>query len=102
MSRHKELFNLMHMLDLDEIPYAIATVIKVFGSSSGKVGDKALFDQNGKRLEGYIGGGCIENRVSETAKEYDMPYNSNRTFLDAIKVHAQMIYKLGNMEQKFA
>ena len=21
MSRHKELFNLMHMLDLDEIPY---------------------------------------------------------------------------------
>jgi xanthine dehydrogenase accessory factor len=69
MSRHKELFNLMHMLDLDEIPYAIATVIKVFGSSSGKVGDKALFDQNGKRLEGYIGGGCIENRVSETAKE---------------------------------
>ena len=48
--RHKELFNLMHMLDLDEIPYAIATVIKVFGSSSGKVGDKAIFDQNGKRL----------------------------------------------------
>jgi len=40
--------------------------------------------------------------VSETAKEYDMPYNSNRTFLDAIKVHAQMIHKLGNMEQKLA
>ncbi|SVC82630.1 uncharacterized protein METZ01_LOCUS335484, partial [marine metagenome] len=33
------------------------------------VGDKALFDENGKRIVGYIGGGCIENRVAETAKE---------------------------------
>ena len=38
--------------------------------------------------------------VIETAKEHGMPYNSNRTFFEAIKVHAQMIYKLGNMEQK--
>jgi linoleoyl-CoA desaturase len=38
--------------------------------------------------------------VIETAEEYGMPYSSNRTFFEAIKVHAQMIYKLGNREQK--
>jgi len=69
MSRHKDLFQAIARLELDEIPYAIASVFQVNGSSSGKVGDKAIFDSNGKRIIGYIGGGCIENRVASTAKE---------------------------------
>ena len=69
MSRHKDLFQTIAQLESDEIPYAIASVFQVHGSSSGKVGDKAIFDINGRRIIGYIGGGCIENRVAATAKE---------------------------------
>ena len=69
MSRHKDLIQKMASLESAETPYAIASVYSVHGSSSGKIGDKALFDKNGKRIIGYIGGGCIENRVAATAKE---------------------------------
>ena len=69
MSRHKDLFQTIAQLEHDETPYAIATVFQVHGSSSGKVGDKALYSEEGKRITGYIGGGCIENRVAEVAKE---------------------------------
>ena len=69
MSRHKDLFQTIAQLEHDETPYAIATVFQVHGSSSGKVGDKALYSEKGKRITGYIGGGCIENRVAEVAKE---------------------------------
>jgi len=37
--------------------------------------------------------------VIDTAKEYGMPYSSNRTFFTAIRAHAKMIRRLGNMEQ---
>ena len=69
MSKLSDVFKKITDLDVAETPFAIASVFKVQGSSSGKVGDKALFDENGKRIVGYIGGGCIENRVAETAKE---------------------------------
>ena len=69
MSRHKELFQTIAKLESKEIPYAIASVFQVHGSSSGKVGDKAIFDAQGKRIIGYIGGGCIENRIAGAAKE---------------------------------
>lgn len=69
MSKHKDLFKRVSELEIEQSPYVIATVFKVKGSSSGKVGDKALFNKNGERILGYIGGGCIENRVASTAKE---------------------------------
>jgi len=69
MSRHKDLIQKMASLETKEEPYAIASVFSVTGSSSGKVGDKALFNINGNRIIGYVGGGCIENRVAATAKE---------------------------------
>ena len=69
MSKHKILFKEALKLENNEKPYAIATVILVEGSSSGKVGDKEIFDEKGQRIMGYIGGGCIENRVSDAAIE---------------------------------
>ncbi len=69
MSKHKDIIEMMDRLETAEVPYALATVFNVHGSSSGKVGDKALFNDKGKRIIGYIGGGCIENRVAATAKE---------------------------------
>ena len=69
MSRHKDLFDKIGELEATDTPYSLATVFMVQGSSSGKVGDKALYDANGRRIIGYIGGGCIENRVAATAQE---------------------------------
>ena len=65
MSKHKDLIQKMAILESAEKPYAIASVFSVTGSSSGKVGDKALFDINGNRIIGYVGGGCIENQPQQ-------------------------------------
>lgn len=69
MSRFRDLFRKISELEETETPYALATVIGVKGSSSGKVGDKALLGMDGKRIAGWIGGGCVENRVIKTAIE---------------------------------
>ncbi len=66
---HKELFNTMDRLKSENEPFAIATVIVVKGSTSAKTGDKSIYDRNGKRVTGYIGGGCVENRVGQTVVE---------------------------------
>jgi xanthine dehydrogenase accessory factor len=49
-------------------PYVVATVIEVIGSSSAKTGSKAIFDQNGINLWGWVGGGCAEQFVAEEAR----------------------------------
>jgi xanthine dehydrogenase accessory factor len=53
-------------------PFAIATVIRVEGSSSAARGSKALIDSAGKLLAGWVGGGCAESAVrSEALKSLD-------------------------------
>lgn len=69
MTFHKNIFQTMNSLKEANESFAIATVIIVKGSSSGKTGDKAIFDKNGKRILGWIGGGCVENRVGQTVLE---------------------------------
>jgi xanthine dehydrogenase accessory factor len=66
---HKKIFSIMAELRWDKRPFAITTVIAVKGSSSAKTGDKAIYDEKGKRIVGYIGGGCVENRVGRTVIE---------------------------------
>jgi len=48
-------------------PFAVATVVRVEGSSSAKPGSKALIDPEGKILMGWIGGGCAESAVRHEA-----------------------------------
>lgn len=48
-------------------PYALATVVEIVGSSSAKPSAKALIDQDGQLLAGWIGGGCAQSMVAETA-----------------------------------
>ncbi|MFQ6609044.1 MAG: XdhC family protein [Fidelibacterota bacterium] len=62
----KEIFSTIAELKERNDSFALATVIMVKGSSSGKVGDKAVFDKNGRRITGWVGGGCVENRIGET------------------------------------
>jgi xanthine dehydrogenase accessory factor len=49
-------------------PFAIATVVRVEGSSSAKRGSKAIIDSLGKLLLGWVGGGCAESAVRSEAQ----------------------------------
>ena len=58
-----------HLLAMRELntPYAVATVIDVVGSTSAKTGSKALIDQHGRVVTGWVGGGCAESTACEAA-----------------------------------
>jgi xanthine dehydrogenase accessory factor len=47
--------------------FAIATVVRVEGSSSARRGSKALIDAQGKIVMGWVGGGCAESAVRSEA-----------------------------------
>jgi xanthine dehydrogenase accessory factor len=47
--------------------FAVATVVRVEGSASAKPGSKALIDDRGKILLGWVGGGCAESAVRSEA-----------------------------------
>jgi len=46
-------------------PYAVATVVETIGSVSAKTGSKAVIDQHGKVVAGWVGGGCAESTTCE-------------------------------------
>ena len=48
-------------------PFAVATVVRVEGSSSARRGSKAIIDSQGKLLTGWVGGGCAESAVKSEA-----------------------------------
>jgi len=48
-------------------PFAIATVVRVQGSSSARSGAKAIIDARGKVVTGWVGGGCAESAVRAEA-----------------------------------
>ncbi|MDT8407210.1 MAG: XdhC family protein [Methylococcales bacterium] len=48
-------------------PYALATVVEIFGSASAKPGAKALIDASGQVLIGWVGGGCAQAMVISAA-----------------------------------
>jgi xanthine dehydrogenase accessory factor len=54
-------------LEAQHQPFAIATVVRVEGSSSAKQGSKALIDSQGKIVMGWVGGGCAESAVRSEA-----------------------------------
>lgn len=62
-------FNAVEKLRVLNRPFAIATVIAVRGSASAKPGSKALIDENGRNVWGWVGGGCAESFVVKNAVE---------------------------------
>lgn len=48
-------------------PFALATVVQVTGSASARRGSKAVIDERGKLLAGWVGGGCAESAVKSEA-----------------------------------
>lgn len=47
--------------------FAVATVVRVEGSSSARRGSKAIIDAQGKVVLGWVGGGCAESAVRNEA-----------------------------------
>jgi xanthine dehydrogenase accessory factor len=54
-------------LSSEHKPFAIATVVRVQGSSSARLGSKALIDDQGRIVMGWVGGGCAESAVRSEA-----------------------------------
>ena len=64
-----EYFEKLAELNVAEIPFVVATVIKITGSVSAKTGAKSIIDANGETLFGWVGGGCAEETVRDAALE---------------------------------
>jgi xanthine dehydrogenase accessory factor len=47
--------------------FALATVVRVEGSSSAQRGSKAIVDEEGRLVLGWVGGGCAEGTVRQEA-----------------------------------
>jgi xanthine dehydrogenase accessory factor len=62
-----ELYSQATELASGDKPFAIATVVRVEGSSSARLGSKAIIDSRGKLVSGWVGGGCAESAVKSAA-----------------------------------
>ena len=62
-----EFYSKMAKLSEERKSFALATVVRVTGSSSAKQGAKAIIDSQGKIVSGWIGGGCAESAVRAEA-----------------------------------
>lgn len=62
-----DLLDIMVALRARREPYALATVVETEGSASARPGAKALIARDGALLAGWVGGGCAESAVRQTA-----------------------------------
>ncbi|HKT52745.1 MAG TPA: XdhC family protein [Candidatus Angelobacter sp.] len=62
-----ELYNKAGELAAGRQSFAVATVVRVEGSSSARRGSKAIIDAQGNILMGWVGGGCAESAVRSEA-----------------------------------
>ena len=67
MNAAEEFFKMAHELISKGEPFAVATVVKITGSSSAKPGAKVIINKKGETLFGWIGGGCAESMVAAEA-----------------------------------
>ena len=62
-----EIFHKAYELQQNKSSFVLATVISVKGSTSAKIGSKAIFDDNFKNILGWVGGGCAESFLARQA-----------------------------------
>lgn len=63
----KDIFDVVTGLRASGRPFAVATVIETTGSVSAKTSSKAVIDENGRVVAGWVGGGCAESATCHTA-----------------------------------
>jgi len=65
----KEILDVLVEMRAGGQPYAVATVVETSGSVSAKTAAKAVINQEGKVVAGWVGGGCAEAATCDTALE---------------------------------
>jgi len=65
----KDIFDVVTELRASGRPFAVATVVETTGSVSAKTSSKAVIDENGRVMAGWVGGGCAESATCHTAIE---------------------------------
>lgn len=65
----KEIIDVLMKMRSKGQPFAVATVVETIGSVSAKTGSKAVIDQYGKVVSGWVGGGCAESTCCEAGVE---------------------------------
>lgn len=63
----KDFFNFVNEFQKKNEPFVIATVVQIKGSSSAKPAAKAVINQVGDVIYGWVGGGCAEAEAREEA-----------------------------------
>lgn len=62
-----EILDVLTQMSAKGDPYAVATVVETVGSVSAKTGSKAVIDQTGRVVAGWVGGGCAESSTCAAA-----------------------------------
>ena len=57
----KSIFDVIQEMHSSGKPFAIATVVETHGSVSAKTSSKAVIDNEGRVVAGWVGGGCAES-----------------------------------------
>lgn len=65
----KEILDVMLAMRNKKQPYALATVVETIGSVSARIGAKAVIDEHGTLVAGWVGGGCAESITCHAALE---------------------------------
>ena len=63
----QDIFNLIQQLRASGRPFAVATVVETRGSVSAKTASKAVIDEQGRVVAGWVGGGCAESATCHAA-----------------------------------
>jgi xanthine dehydrogenase accessory factor len=64
-----DLYAVCAKLEEGRRPYVLATVVRVMGSASAKPGSKAVIDEHGRNIHGWVGGGCAEGLVRDESMQ---------------------------------
>ena len=65
----RDIFEIIHDMQSAGKPFAIATVVETQGSVSAKTASRAVIDQEGRVVAGWVGGGCAESTTCNKAVE---------------------------------
>lgn len=63
----RDIFDVVSELRASRRPFAVATVVETQGSVSAKTASKAVIDEHGRIVAGWVGGGCAESETCHAA-----------------------------------
>jgi xanthine dehydrogenase accessory factor len=63
----RDIFDVIRSLRASGRPFAVATVVETTGSVSAKTSSRAVIDEHGRVVAGWVGGGCAESSTCHAA-----------------------------------